>query len=154
MFSSGFDKEMQADIKQEIYFQIWLSIDSFEGRSKLKTWVQKVATNVTCKFRRTHAKRWEQINFEGEDCEEHSLEGARLPIDGCLESEEAKMVVKKLGKFKPQNSVCFCLYLLGESIGDIAEVMGVSSSNVSTIVNRIKVSLQESIEMDKKREGL
>lgn len=40
------------DITQEVFLQIHRSIGSFQGRSRLSTWIFGIAHNVTCRFYR------------------------------------------------------------------------------------------------------
>ena len=45
MFSS--DEQEVADLFQEVLIRLWNGIDSFDGRSDIKTWIYRVALN-TC----------------------------------------------------------------------------------------------------------
>jgi RNA polymerase sigma-70 factor (ECF subfamily) len=40
------------DLLQEIHVQLWLSLDSFDGRAQLSTWVYRVALNTAISHRR------------------------------------------------------------------------------------------------------
>ncbi len=41
------DTEDQKDLYQEIVYQLWKSFDSFKGKSKLSTWMYRVALNTS-----------------------------------------------------------------------------------------------------------
>ena len=45
MFSN--DEDEVADLFQEVLIRLWKGIDSFDGRSDIKTWIYRVALN-TC----------------------------------------------------------------------------------------------------------
>ena len=46
------------DLEQEIYMALWQSLDRFEGRSGLSTWVYAVAQNTVKNFsRKNHNNR-------------------------------------------------------------------------------------------------
>ena len=47
------------DIYQEILLQLWRSFGTFDGRSKLETWVYKVALNTACTYVRSAVKQKE-----------------------------------------------------------------------------------------------
>ncbi|MFN3326905.1 MAG: RNA polymerase sigma factor, partial [Bryobacteraceae bacterium] len=46
--ASGYeaDPERRRDLSQEIHFQLWRSLDVFDGRCSLRTWVFRVAHNT------------------------------------------------------------------------------------------------------------
>ena len=50
------DPEDQDDLFQEIAFQVWLSIPSFQERAKVSTWIYKVALNTTMVWNRAQKR--------------------------------------------------------------------------------------------------
>lgn len=50
---SGGDRELAADLTQETYRRAWPALASFDGRSRLSTWLYRIATNVYL----NHARR-------------------------------------------------------------------------------------------------
>lgn len=43
---SGGDRDLAADLTQETYRRAWPALGSFDGRSRLSTWLYRIATNV------------------------------------------------------------------------------------------------------------
>jgi RNA polymerase sigma-70 factor, ECF subfamily len=41
------DPNLAEDLTQDVFFLIWRKISSFRGKSAFKTWLFRVATNVT-----------------------------------------------------------------------------------------------------------
>lgn len=48
------------DVLQETFVKAWLNIDSFQGKSKLSTWLYRIAVNESLDFlrRRRMKARW------------------------------------------------------------------------------------------------
>jgi RNA polymerase sigma-70 factor (ECF subfamily) len=134
------DPVARKDLEQEIMIQIWQSLKRFDGRVKISTWIYKVALNTAIAFYRNDNKskmnRLEQdvsvISLH--DFDEDSVKDERLSvlygfIDDLNEIDKALIV----------------LYLDGNRYREIAEILGISESNVATKINRIKKSLKERI---------
>ncbi|HPC81921.1 MAG TPA: sigma-70 family RNA polymerase sigma factor [Thermoanaerobaculaceae bacterium] len=43
---SGGDRDLAADLTQETYRRAWPALGSFDGRSRLSTWLYRIATNT------------------------------------------------------------------------------------------------------------
>ena len=61
-----FKHEDADDILQNTFIKIWSSLEKFEGKSKLSTWLYRIAINETLDFLR-HEKRRIQANQNPED---------------------------------------------------------------------------------------
>ena len=40
------DKDLAEDLTQEVFIKVHNGLNTFEGRSKLSTWIYKIATNI------------------------------------------------------------------------------------------------------------
>ena len=132
--------ERQRDLLQEIHLSLWKSLAGFDGRCSLRTWVFRVAHNVAS----SHVRR-ERNRYGSFLCLE---EIAELPDKVDLERttnerralERLNMLVRRL---KPPDAQVMLLYLEGLPASAVADVTGLSSSNVATRIHRIKKVLTE-----------
>ena len=58
------------DMTQEVFVQVFKSLDSFRGDSKLSTWIYRIATNVSLDHLRKRQTLREEISYES-DTESH-----------------------------------------------------------------------------------
>ncbi|MGA3187436.1 MAG: sigma-70 family RNA polymerase sigma factor [Bryobacteraceae bacterium] len=132
--------DRQRDLLQEIYIELWVSLGSFDGRCSLRTWVYRIAHNVGA----SHAARDRRLNSRLVDLE--TLEARISSGDGKAEVERrhsAAILLDLIHRLKPLDRQVIMLYLEGEAAGSIAEVTGISASNVATKIHRIKKMLKQ-----------
>lgn len=134
------DPDGQRDLLQEIYLQLWVSLDSFDGRCSLRTWVYRIAHNVGA----SHLVRDRRLTSRLVDLE--TLE-TRIPsIDGEAEIDRrfsAAILINLIHRLKPLDRQVILLYLEGEAAESIAAVTGITAGNVATKIHRIKSMLRQ-----------
>ncbi|RYU94222.1 RNA polymerase sigma factor [Emticicia agri] len=126
----------KADLIQEIIYQLWKSFDSFNQQSGLSTWLYRVALNVAI-YQLKIAKRRvitveidEQIlNYANED---HS----------AIE-QKWELFRQQIESLNLLDKAIVMLYLDQKSHEEIAEIVGISVSNVGTKIQRIKEKLKK-----------
>ncbi len=136
------DPNDRPDLVQEIVIEIWLSFNRFDNSSKFSTWMYRIAINVAISFYRNQ-RRNVQNNVPIKD---FVLEIA--VADEMLEQagDDIRLLYKLINQLDELNRILTILYLDGYSQNEIAEILGISSSNVSTKINRIKQKLQQEFE--------
>src|SRR3954454_7682529 len=75
MLGSGFEAE---DAAQETILRAWKSIEGFEGRSAVRTWLYRIATNVCLDSIRAVQRRARPMELGARRTPEE-FEGALLP---------------------------------------------------------------------------
>lgn len=124
------------DLFQEILLQLWKSYPSFKGDSKVSTWIYRVALNTA--ITRLQKRKRQVDNWP------LSFKENNIPVSGNdridLEfSEELQKAIDSLNKFE---KALMMLYLDEKSYSEIAEIMGLTESNVGVKINRIKNKLK------------
>lgn len=126
------DKE---DLYQEIVFQLWKSFDTFNEQSKLSTWMYRVAMN-TAIFNLKNVKR--QINTISINTETERY----ADLVDKSEEERLKLLYERIQTLNLLEKGIILLYLEGKNHQEIAEIIGITTSNVGTKISRIKEKLK------------
>jgi RNA polymerase sigma factor (sigma-70 family) len=135
-----YNQHDREDLTQEIIYQLWKSGSRFKSESKFSTWMYRVSLNVAISFYRKQKKtdlhvRLTDSNKEIED-----------EIHDRGEMEKNLILLQRLiAEMNELDKALTLLYLDDRSHREIAEILGISETNVSTKINRIKFRLKQKI---------
>ena len=135
---SGDDRD---DLAQDILAQAWRSYPSYDPDRPFGTWFYRVALNVAISWVRVHAPR--QRATVPLDLDRHDTEAA--PLDPVT-AERVHALTVAIQELEPLDRALVLLYLDDHSHRDIAAVLGLSESNVSTKLHRLKQRLRQRLE--------
>ena len=142
-------KEDREDLTQEILIALWKALEKFEARSKLSTYVYRIAYRRALNWKRGQ-RRYGNKLFH------YELEQQPGGVDqGSSNSGlEAKIewVYRALGSLKPIDRTISLLILDGLPYSEIALILGVTETIVGVRVHRCKQHLVALLE--KNQEGL
>jgi RNA polymerase sigma-70 factor (ECF subfamily) len=134
------DHDRRQDLLQEIHLAVWRSLRLFNGACSLRTWVYRVAHNTGA----THVIRDRRTSARLVDLE--SIDPAvRIASPAGEHHVQVARILELIHQLRPVDRQIMLLYLEGESAGSVAEVTGLSASNVATKIHRIKRLLQQQI---------
>ena len=133
------ESEDRKDLEQEIIIQLWKSFDLYDSQFKISTWIYKIAMNVSISFYRNNLNRKTRTSPLGESI----FQVAELQDDSLLVIEERKFLNDFINQLDEFNKEIIILYLENYSYKKIAEIVGISESNVGTKINRLKINLKE-----------
>jgi len=126
--------EDSKDLFQEIVLQVWIAYPKFKQQSKVSTWLYRIALNTAISYKRKSGK----VNI--------------IPMPDFLndhfdvsasDQEEYKILQKLIGELPPLEKALILLYLEDNSYQEIADIMGITVTNVGTRLNRIKDKLKQ-----------
>jgi RNA polymerase sigma-70 factor (ECF subfamily) len=138
------------DILQESYIKAYAALPSFEGRSSLKTWLFRIATNEALMLIR---KRKPQVQITELDDDSEEVEAPKEIIDWCclpeselMNSETRKHLDKAVAALPLNLRTVFLLRdVQGLSGEETASIMGISVDNVKTRLLRARFKLREEL---------
>ena len=136
------DPNDRPDLVQEIVVELWLSFNRFDNRCQFSTWMYRIAINVAISFYRSQRRKVQNILPIKDFVLEIAVADEMLEQAG----DDVRLLYKLINQLDELNRILIILYLDGYSQNEIAEILGISSSNVSTKVNRIKQKLQQEFE--------
>ncbi|RZK52464.1 MAG: sigma-70 family RNA polymerase sigma factor [Pedobacter sp.] len=125
------------DLAQEIIFQLWKSWGNFNNDYKLSTWMYRIALNVAISFYRKERRTTSTISMG-----EHLIEIVDENLEEGLE-ENLNALQQFINELKPLDKALMLLYLEEKSHKEIAEIIGLTSTNVATKIGRIKEQLKQ-----------
>ena len=127
--------EDREDLFQDILIQLWKSIHQFKEKSKISTWMYKVAIHTAI----THLKKSKKRNNHQKAVQE-SLVYHHLPeLYGEDDYSRLWQAINQLNKI---DKALTLLYLEKHSYQEIANLMGISENNVGVKISRIKNKLK------------
>jgi RNA polymerase sigma-70 factor (ECF subfamily) len=133
------DPALQQDLLQEIHLALWRSLPAFQNRCSLRTWVYRVAHNVaaTHVVRARRRRTSQLVNLDDVEIADDSADFGTT-VD---EARALARVAQLIQRLKPIDRQVIILHLEGLSRDDIAEIAGLSFSNVAIKIHRIKLLL-------------
>jgi RNA polymerase sigma factor (sigma-70 family) len=125
------------DVFQDIMYQLWKSYPQFKWESKFSTWMYKVALNTAI----THIRRSTRTpqNAEliepiahGSDINEH-----------MSREEELRLLHEAIATLTDIDKAIILLHLEDQNYDEIASITGLTKTNVSVRLVRIKRALKD-----------
>ncbi len=131
MFSN--DTDEVNDLFQEALINLWRGFSKFEGRSDIKTWIYRVTLNTCISLNR----KKNRLKTEPLDMNVNLFE------DKDDDTRQVEMLHKRISLLKPFDRAIVLLWLENMSYEEIGQIVGISTTNVSTRLFRIKEQLKK-----------
>lgn len=129
----------QDDLYQEILVQIWRGLPGLKEKQFANTWLYRVAINTALSFIRKRASRSDRVVY----VEHADLTRAIESQQATQESADERManLYTAIFKLDPLEKALVTLFLEGLTYEQMAEVTGMSASNVGVMLHRAKKKL-------------
>lgn len=126
------------DLVQEIHYQLWRAFDRYDSTRTFSTWMYRIAMNVAISNdRRRKRSREERLQDFPEPA-------GSMPLSA--EGERIVELFQIIDGLDPTNRALLLLWLENQSYAAIAEVLGLSETNVATRLSRLKQKLKTQFE--------
>ncbi|HPR63466.1 MAG TPA: RNA polymerase sigma factor [Thermoanaerobaculia bacterium] len=135
------DEILASDCAQDVLFKVLRSIQGFQGRSTLKTWIISITLNTA----RTRLKREIKRNRRSRSLEDIDLSSpAEGPEQYALRMERSDKVVRALRDLRPEYREILVLRETEElSYEEIAEILSIPIGTVRSRLARARLALAE-----------
>jgi RNA polymerase sigma-70 factor (ECF subfamily) len=121
------------ELLQEILVAIWQALPQFKGHAKLSTYVYRVAHSCALNWKRTRRRYQHKID-------RFALETTELSAPP-EQRERLNWLYAQIRELPPVDRTLILLYLDKLPYGEIAEITGLSESNIGVRLHRIKQQL-------------
>ncbi len=135
------DREEFQDLVQEIISQLWLAYPKYDERYKLSTWMYRIALNTAISFLRKEGRR--KVTFGTLDTQ--LLRIADDPYDDTHDQQLLRLR-QLISQIDRMNKALMLLYLEDKSYQEIADILGITVTNVGSKINRIRKQLRKQFE--------
>ncbi|MBL0742058.1 RNA polymerase sigma factor [Chryseolinea lacunae] len=136
VYCPGHLEAEREDVFQEIMFQLWRSYPHFKGQSKFSTWMYKVALNTAITYVKKSARNPATEKLRPT----HDFAETTGPNP---EDEKLSLLYEAIDSLSPLDKAIILLYLEDNSYQEIAMIIGLTKTNVSVRLVRIKKALEE-----------
>src|SRR4030043_2299219 len=139
------------DVLQETFLKAYRGLKSFDGRSKVSTWLFRIATNEALMVLRRKHPDFFSIDepVETEDGEQEPvqiIDWCCLPENEFLSEESKARLDAAVQKLPESLRVVFLLRDINDlSTHETAEVLGLSDTAVKTRLSRARLRLREEL---------
>lgn len=141
------------DVTQEVFIQVFRSIHTFKGESKLSTWLYRIATTRSLDLLRSRKskKRFGFIQRLFGDGAEPLFEIPDFNHPGVEldKKDNAAKLFRAIGQLPENQKTAFVLHKLEDlSYLEVSEVMNTSVPAVESLMHRAKLNLRKILEKE------
>jgi RNA polymerase sigma-70 factor (ECF subfamily) len=128
----------RGDNFQEIVYQLWKSFPKLQNKNSIGSWVYAVSINTSI----SRIKRVSRIEYRETLPEVPDTSNI---IDEISKNESLELLLNAIYNLDDIDKSIMLLYLDEKSYDEIAEIIGISKSNVGVRINRAKEFLKQNI---------
>ncbi len=122
------------DLFQDVIYQVWRSLDKFQGHSSVSTWVYRIALNVCIRSKMKHPGDAQKVSLNSVDFS--------IVDDSNAEVGEKYLQLKQcISTLNDADQSMVILYLEELPYSEIASVLGITENHVAVKMKRIRKKL-------------
>ena len=127
------DPHDRADLAQEIATQAWRAFPAFDAQRAFSTWLYRIALNVAISFQRNERQRERHAVALDEEAL-HNVAAQSASVD----EERIQALYGVIDRLGALDRALLLLYLDERSYREIADILGITETNVATKISRLK----------------
>ncbi|MBD3419782.1 MAG: sigma-70 family RNA polymerase sigma factor [Chitinivibrionales bacterium] len=138
------------EIAQDVFVQVFRKAGNFEGKSKVSTWLYRIAVNLSLNFLRK--QKWSRL-FSPLSPTDEQTDSAMIVLPGKENDQpdarmnsraERHMLQRALASLPGKQKAAFLLHKYdGLSYQEIADTLNTSLSSIESLIYRARKSLQK-----------
>jgi len=132
------NKSDREDNFQEIIYQLWKSFPGLQNRNSIGSWIYAVSINTSI----SRLKRESRIEYREKLPE--SIDRYDI-VEELSFNENQRVLLQAIYHLNEIDKSIMLLYLEEKSYDDIAEILGITKSNVGVRINRAKELLKQNL---------
>jgi RNA polymerase sigma-70 factor (ECF subfamily) len=134
------DAEERDDLVQEMVIQLWRAFPRYDDRFKFSTWMYRIGMNVAISFFRSERRRIrETVALDHIEVIDYTAADRVMGEAG----DDLRLLQRLVEQLDEMSRALIVLYLEGYSHNEIADILGISATNVGTRINRIRNRLRD-----------
>lgn len=126
---------------QEIIYQLWKSYPDLRNKDSIGSWIYSVSINTSI----SRLKKKTRIEYREELPESMDTDDF---YEETSRNDDFRLLMKAISNFNEIDKSIMLLYLEEKSYDDIAEILGISKSNVGVRINRAKELLKTTLNLE------
>ena len=140
------------DIAQDVFVEVFESIQKFKEDSSLSTWIYRISVNKSLDFIRKakRKKRWAEltkINLKDKDDADNWFINSDTPETSLEQKERILILNSAIDKLPENQKTAFTLHKYEDlSYKEVSDILNTSLSSVESLMHRAKKNLQKKLE--------
>jgi RNA polymerase sigma-70 factor (ECF subfamily) len=137
-------KEDAEEIAQDAFLKAFEHLREFKRQSKFSTWVYRIAYNTA--ISRVRKKSLDTTTLDDNLIEQVPEEQVQQEMESMKEDEQKRMIDLALAQLNEMDYLIITMFYMKEkSIDDIAEITGLSKSNIKVKLHRIRKKMYQEL---------
>lgn len=121
------------DLTQEMTVALWRSFERYDASRPFATWMYRIALNVAISFYRSESRHADRSAL---------LDGVEAAEEPLSNGPRLERLLECIDELSPLDKALVLMYLDGYAHVEIADVLGITPTNASTKLARIKERLR------------
>lgn len=126
----------RADLAQEIATQLWSAFPQYDRSRPFTTWMYRVALNTGMAQARAEAMKRRHLDSDDGHAIEHVADAGRAD-----EAEAMVLLSQAMARLDREDRALLLLHLEARSSTEIADILGITATHVTTRLSRIRQRL-------------